>query len=335
MEKTKEWPATIWCTRTNLIQHLHQRPADPLWNQELYLRRRSMYHGPVAIIHNMTEYYQVNSLRANPEKNTVTAFHLRNKEAKRSLRVMWNKTKLDKSTHTKYLGVTLDKSLNYKQHIRNTKMKVATRNYLLTKLATSKWGANPSTIRTTVLALSYSTAEYAAPVWARSAHAKNLDPELNQVCRSVTGCLKLTNVEDLYLLSEEMSVPEWRDRNNQPERLTLCLVRCLKSRHCFLSGVQPANFPAKVIRCSEWRKRLRNKSHIDIINFHEELAKDYDSPWTTWRCINRLRTAGILAAKHKGKSGSSAQETPHVFVEKQKKPWHTCYSSPNSHIPAL
>ena len=43
--------------------------------------------------------------------------------------------------------------------------------------------------------------EYAAPVWARSAHAKNLDPELNQACRSVTGCLKPTNVEDLYFLS--------------------------------------------------------------------------------------------------------------------------------------
>ena len=55
-------------------------------------------------------------------------------------------------------------------------MKVATPNNLLTKLATSKWGANPSTIRKkTALALSYSTAEYAAPVWARSAHAKNLD----------------------------------------------------------------------------------------------------------------------------------------------------------------
>ena len=86
-------------------------------------------------------------------------------------------------------------------HIRNRKMKVATRNNLLTKLATSKWGANPRTIRTTSLALSYYTAEYAAPVWARSAHAKNLDPELNQACRSVTGCLQPTNVEDLYLLS--------------------------------------------------------------------------------------------------------------------------------------
>ena len=143
----------------------------------------------------------MNSLRANPEKTQVTVFHLRNKEAKRSLKVVWNKTELGNTTHPKYLGVTLDRSLSYKQHIRNTKMKVATRNNLLTKLATSKWGANPSTIRTTALALSYSTADYAAPVWARSGHAKNLDPELNQACQVVTGCLKHTNVEDLYFIS--------------------------------------------------------------------------------------------------------------------------------------
>ena len=53
----------------------------------------------------------------------------------------------------------------------------------------------------------------------------------------------------------------------------------LKSRHCFLSSVQPENFPAKVIRCSEWRKRLRNKPHI--IKLHKEMAKVYESPWTT------------------------------------------------------
>ena len=88
---------------------------------------------------------------------------------------------------------------------------------------------------------------------------------------------------------------EWRDRNKQSIREThsqfgqIPAARCLKSRHCFLSSVQPANFPAKVIRCSEWRMRLRNKSHIDIINLHEELAKGYDSSWTTWRCLHRLR----------------------------------------------
>ena len=44
-------------------------------------------------------------------------------------------------------------------------MKVVTRNYLLKILASSKWGTNATTIRTTALALCYSIAEYAAPVW--------------------------------------------------------------------------------------------------------------------------------------------------------------------------
>ena len=80
-------------------------------------------------------------------------------------------------------------------------MKVTTRNNLLKKLANSKWGTNARTIRTTALALCYSTAEYAAPVWARSSHANKLNPVLNQACRSITGCLKPTNVEDLYLIA--------------------------------------------------------------------------------------------------------------------------------------
>ena len=130
---------------------------------------------------------------------------------------------------------------------------------------------------------------------------------------------------------------KWRDRNNHKrDSLSVSHIpaaRRLKSRHCFLSSVQHANFPAKVIRCSKWRKRLRNKSHIGIINLHKELAKGYDSPWTTWRCLNRLRT-GYTCSKAQRKSGSSTLETPHVLVEKQKKPRHTCYSAPNSHIPA-
>ena len=117
----------------------------------------------------------------------VTSFHLKNREAKRTLEVKWNNTDLEK-----YLGVTLDRTLSYIKHIHNTKMKVATRNNLLKKLSNSKWGCNASTIRTTALALSYSAAEYACPVWARSPHASKLDPELNDACNNNNNniCLK-------------------------------------------------------------------------------------------------------------------------------------------------
>ena len=67
-----------------------------------------------------------------------------------------------------YLGVTLDRTLSFSEHVRKTKAKLAARNNLLQKLANSKWGADPVTLRTTSLALCYSTAEYAAPAWKRS-----------------------------------------------------------------------------------------------------------------------------------------------------------------------
>ena len=79
-------------------------------------------------------------------------------------------------------------------------MKVATRNNLLKKLANSKWGTNARTIRTTALALCYSTAEDTVPVWARSSHTNKLNPVLNQACRSITGSLK-PYVKDLYLIA--------------------------------------------------------------------------------------------------------------------------------------
>ena len=95
----------------------------------------------------LTHYYRSNSLRANPDKTHVTAFHLRNKEGNRSIKDEWNRTELENTLHPKYLGVTLDHTLSYKEPIHNTKMKVATRNNLLRKLSNSKWGANASTIK--------------------------------------------------------------------------------------------------------------------------------------------------------------------------------------------
>ena len=62
------------------------------------------------------------------------------------------------------------------------------------------------------------------------------------------------------------------------------------------------------------------------------MAKGYDSPCGD---ASTICTQGILAAKHKVRSGSSRQDTPHVFVEEQKKLRHTCYSAANLHIPAL
>ena len=70
---------------------------------------------------------------------------------------------------------------SYKQHIEKVKGKVRTRNNLLHKLKFIMGCQWTSTLRATALALCYSVAEYACPVWERSSHAKKVDASLKQL----------------------------------------------------------------------------------------------------------------------------------------------------------
>ena len=195
-------------------------------------------------------------------------------------------------------------------------MKVATRNNLLRKWSNSTWGANAGTIRTTALALSYSVSEYAVPVWARSPHAQKLNTELSSACRAVTVCLKPTNVEDLYLPAG-IAPPDTRrdvcarmEKTKQETNEAHSLYygqhpagRRLKSRNYFLRSVKPAEFSPKIIRCNEWLRRLQTTPHNVTVNLSESLARGYDSPWTTWRCLNRLRTRFTCSKEQRQKWG--------------------------------
>ena len=241
----------------------------------------------------------------------MTSFHLKNREAKRTLEVKWNNTDLETTPHSKYLVVTLDRTLSYKNHIHNTKMKVVTRNNLLNKLSNSKWGCNASTIRTPALALSYPAAEFACPIWARSTHASKLDPELNDACRSITGCLRPTNVEELYLLVG-IAPPDIRrdvcarvEKKKQETEAAHSLhgqvpAEIRLKREVFLRSVPSADIPAKVIRYSEWQHHQNLAPHNCPVNLDESLAKGHTSPWAAWICFNRLRT-GVACSKEQRK----------------------------------
>ena len=79
--------------------------------------------------------------------------------------------------------------------------KLSSRVTLLRRLAGSGWGAGSKTLCTAAQSLVYSTAEYCAPVWCRSAHTRLIDSVLNDALRIVTGCLRLTPTDHLPILS--------------------------------------------------------------------------------------------------------------------------------------
>ena len=90
----------------------------------------------------------------------------------RELKVNFNNETLLFCSEPKYLGVTLDRSLTYRRHLKSLRKILTSRVALLRRLAGSGWGAGAATLPSATLALVHSTAQYCAPVWCYSAHTR-------------------------------------------------------------------------------------------------------------------------------------------------------------------
>ena len=247
----------------------------------------------------LSDYYRNNRLKANPSKTVSCMFHLNNRQAGQTLNLKWNGVEIEHDSVPKYLGVTLDRTLSFKQHCSNIAAKVQARNNLLSKLTNSTWGANPHVMRTTALAMCYSVAEYACPVWLDSAHSKTIDIALNETCRKVTGCIRSTPINALYNLAgiappfirrKSHLVAEKSKQETDPRHPlygVLPVERRLKSRFSFLNkGCQFQLSPDKY-KQRFWKLWERNQCHPTC--HQETLPPGGTLRWRTWKCLNRLR----------------------------------------------
>jgi len=120
--------------------------------------------------------------------------------------------------YSTYLGVMLDRTLSFREHLTKTAGKLKNRSNLLMKLTGSGWGANAETLWTSALALCYSVAEYCAPVWSRSPHTGLVDVPLNSTMRLISGTLRstplpwlpvLNNTEPLLSIERLPQISSW------------------------------------------------------------------------------------------------------------------------------
>ena len=140
-------------------------------------------------------------LKLSHTKTVMASFHLNNREAKRELKVYNNGGLLPLCPTPTYLGLKLDRSLTFRHHLVALRRKLSSRVTLLKRLVGSGWGAGAKTIQIATLSLVYSTSEYCAPVWCRSAHTRLIDSALNDALRIVTGCLRPTTTDHLPVFS--------------------------------------------------------------------------------------------------------------------------------------
>ena len=80
-------------------------------------------------------YYTNWRLKLNASKTEVSAFHLNNQLANKKLKIVFEGVELFHNPNPKYLGVTLDRSLTFKQHLNKTSKKLSSRINIFQKLA--------------------------------------------------------------------------------------------------------------------------------------------------------------------------------------------------------
>ena len=149
----------------------------------------------------LSAYLQTWRLKLSHTKTVTTAFHLNNRKPKRELKVYNNGGLLSFCPTPTYLGVKLDRLLTFRHHLVALRKKLSSCITLLRRLMGLGWGAGAKTLRIATLSLVYSTAEYCAPVWCRSAHTHLIDSVLNDALRIVTGSLRPTPTDHLPILS--------------------------------------------------------------------------------------------------------------------------------------
>lgn len=100
--------------------------------------------------------------------------------------ITWSNITLEHTEKATYLGVTLDRPSIYRFHYEKTRKK-DTRNNLLEKLSNSKWGANPTVLRS-------KGRRYASQRWNTQAqYGRDLDtPRLNASLNEFTERSKQT-----------------------------------------------------------------------------------------------------------------------------------------------
>jgi len=224
---TQEWCTTGLCHRTNSVQRL---PKWHAWNKifEIWICRWLDSALPMQDIQEIetvlsddlsksNNYFKQWYLRLNTTKTTTSLFHLDNHRANQILKVNIDNKLLPHDPCPKYLGVTLDRTLTYRTHLCNVSKKLNARTALIHKLAATKWGANQTVLKVSVLALCYSVAEYCVAVWERSAHTNKVDTQLRTAMRSGVrrkfsweGVHSVGYGGHLYLVCAVCDVTIWR-----------------------------------------------------------------------------------------------------------------------------
>jgi len=217
-----------------------------------------------------------------------SVFNLHNNRASRELNFFMNGQRLKHDSSPVYLGVTLDRTLSYKDHISKTVDKLKSRNHLISKLTGMTWGANDSTLRTSALALCHSVAEYCCPVWLGLAMPDVLTPKQHYAPTQTAWLPVLANTAPHCKAASDKLMTHIAAHENWPVHAEVFHppVKRLVSRRPIWTNTAPIDISA------QWRDAWESAAVV-----HQGLVPDptirqpgFDLPRRSWALLNRFRT---------------------------------------------
>ena len=117
-------------------------------------------------------------------------------------------------------------------------------------------------------------------------------------CRAISGCLRPTRVDDLYLLCGIAPPHIRRAVSSQLEKLKQendplhplyeqdPARKRLKSRHSFLHSVEPLDGSARTRRLTLWSSHLQTTPHKLSFSPKESLPPGSSETWPTWASMH-------------------------------------------------
>lgn len=252
----------------------------------------------------VADYCRKWRLLPSPSKTVVTCFHLNHRDAGRALNVVLDGHQLTHDFEPKYLGITLDRTLTFKTHLTDTAAKLRVRNNLIQKLSHTSWGASASCLRTSALALVFSSAEYCCSVWINSAHATKVDVQLNSTLRMISGTVRSTptlwlpalcdilpaEIRRKKALLREYQKIQSNERLPLHRDLQVPFVHRLKSRNpplVLAKDLLNDNFDPN----QSWTELWRDKGYFSpLFDINHQRGDEFKLQRRIWCNLNRLRT---------------------------------------------
>ena len=160
-------------------------------------------------LNTLDTWFKSRNLFISPSKSSATLFTTFSNEVSEELGVEISGEQVPTVKKPKILGITFDGMLSFREHTKNLKTNIQSRNNILKALTGTTWGKDKETIVNTYKATGQSLLNYCCPIWTPALSDtswKELQIAQNTALRSATGCHIMTDPDHLHTETKVMQV---------------------------------------------------------------------------------------------------------------------------------